>query len=212
MKKRSWKHTSFFDRFWFPKLFKIWSKIDQNSLKNRSKKDLEKQCTSRGVPGAKNWGPTKQNQGLGRVSSLPRPLPSPPTSPPITAPLYYYNFSRAVSALSVIPRYSLRSTIFDFHSKIFDLRMRIFDPLGGLRPPELVRANSDGASQNTNQIQLRFRRASNIDFCRTSLAIVKVLGGQGDHFGTNLGPKWHHVGVIFVLFGTLGRLQCRFFF
>ena len=44
---------------------------------------------------------------------------------------------------------------------------------------------------NTNQIQLRFRRASNIDFCRTSFAIVKVLGGQGGHFGTNLGPKRH---------------------
>ena len=86
--------------------------------------------------------------------------------------------------------------------------MRIFDPLGGLRPPQLVpnvcrmcaecvRVNLDGASQNTNQIQLRFRRASNIDFCRTSVAIVMVLGYQGDHFGTNLGPKWHHVGVIF---------------
>ena len=32
-----------------------------------------------------------------------------------------------------------------------------------------------------------------------------------NHFGTNLGPKWHHVGVIFGLFGTLGRLQGRFF-
>ena len=55
------------------------------------------------------------------------------------------------------------------------------------------------------------KRASNIDFCKTSLAIVKVLGGLGDNFGTFLGPKWHHVGVIFGLFGTLGRLQVRFF-
>ena len=83
--------------------------------------------------------------------------------------------------------------------------MRIFDPLGGLRPPELVRVNLDGASQNTNQIQLRFRRASNIDFCMTSPAIVKVLGDQGDHFGTNFGPKWHHEKVIFGLYRS--RLQ-----
>ena len=88
-------------------------------------------------------------------------------------------------------RYSLRSTIFDFHSKIFDLRMRIFDPLGGPRPPEHVTVNWDGATQNTNQIQLRFRRASNIDFCMTYCAIVKVLCGQGGHFGAYLGPKRH---------------------
>ena len=44
------------------------------------------------------------------------------------------------------------------------------------------------------------RSASNIDFRRTSLAIVKVLGCQGDHFGTDFGPKWHHEQVIFALY------------
>ena len=91
--------------------------------------------------------------------------------------------------------------------------MRIFDPLGGLRPPELVGINSAGASQNTNQIQLRFRRASNIDFCRTSHAIVKVLGGQGDNFGTNLGPKRHPPerwnGLGRPLVPDLGHKFCR---
>ena len=61
------------------------------------------------------------------------------------------------------------------------------------------------------------RRASNIDFCRTSHAIVKVLGCQGNHFGTNFGPKWHHEEVIFGLYrptlatSSAERLQTSIF-
>ena len=71
MKKRSCKHTSFFDRFWFPKLSKIWSKIDQNSLRNRSKNDLENQCNSRGVPGVKKWGPPERLSRFGAGETWP---------------------------------------------------------------------------------------------------------------------------------------------
>ena len=59
------------------------------------------------------------------------------------------------------------------------------------------------------------RRASNIDFCRTSLAIVKVLGGQGNHFWTILGPIWDQDGTMLGQFSDdlapLGACSVVFF-